>query len=234
MALVVLIAFDQWNSYKHEKPPKPFISVGDTNLKYAFASYSWHGTVKKSKELSQAVYDIPVPTPKVNPFQQLHVKFPKKPDKVRIEVWNTQTNEKVNSKKGLSIDVPNFPWSFVFVIKAEWGKENATYITRINIGQKVSYQQFLPWGKRKYTVLELLPGNSPDSTITKLPHNLAMKLDKMSSWGGTLEDLKKQQPDLPITEVPAYFVFDQKKIIFETNNLNQLIEFLKKKLKPLK
>jgi len=234
VALVVLIAFDQWNTYKHEKPPKPEISVGGTNLKYALASYSWHGKVKKDKELSRAVYDIPVPTPKVDPFQQLHVKFAKKPDKESIEVWNIDTNEKVSSKNGLFIDVPNFPWSFVFVIKADWGKENATYITRINIGQKVSYQPFLPWGSGKYSIIELLPGNFPTSTITKIPRDLTMKLDKMRSLGGTLEELKKQQPDLPITEVPAYFVFDQQKFIYQTNNLNQLIEFLKKKLELVK
>jgi hypothetical protein len=223
VALVVLIAFDQWNTYKHEKPPKPEISVGGTNLKYALASYSWHGTKGKTDNLPTAATSLKVGN--TDPTKLLSVKFSKKPEKVSISLLDAGTHRQAATTVWFWQELPNLPHEYLYVIRAKWDNGRATYLAKVKMIKRVSYQEYLSVEKGKYSVLEILPENVETSLIQSLPQNLQFKFT-YNGMGGDLEYLKKSQPDLSFSKTPVFFVFDQKSVVYSTYNINALKLFL--------
>ncbi|MDZ5472916.1 hypothetical protein SM124_14375 [Bacillus sp. 31A1R] len=219
--LVIMVLMDQQKLKREEKPPLPNVIVGSQTIPTLYESYTWENGNKY-----QAKIDTTQPKRTlVEPFEDLVVTFPeeKHPTSYKIRVLEegafqrsylpTETEEK-------TMKLPTYPGNMTFIVEAEWDKKRkASYIIPIQMEKKWSYQQWLNSIPEKYTLVMM-------GDEIYLPPHIAYHLTGIETISGDLENLQQQYPELNLTKLPAYFLFDQKSEAYRTNDSNEMIEHL--------
>lgn len=225
--LLLLLSFDKWKLYKEEKPPRPEIVADGKEASALLFDYSWNGT-DTSKELNKANLSDSLESMEalpVGPYSDLAVSFPEKPDRMTISAWDPRLEEEIYKQDGSVYNFTNRPGTVTLVIKAEWNKGRATYLTRIKTEKIVSYQELLAPDKEVQTVIGFAAsGSSSLAFANKQPG------DRFASGyiSGELDYLQKAYPELELNELPSYFVFKQEKIVYRTTDMQELKSYISK------
>ncbi|MGD6856083.1 hypothetical protein ACQCVO_13490 [Bacillus infantis] len=225
--LFLLLSFDKWKLYKEEKPPRPEIVADGKEASALLFDYSWNGT-DTSKELDKANLSDSLESMEalpVGPYSDLAVSFPEKPDRMTISAWDPRLEEEIYKQDGSVYNFTNRPGTVTLVIKAEWNKGRATYLTRIKTEKIVSYQELLAPDKEVQTVIGFsASGSSSLAFANKKPG------DRFSAGyvSGELDYLQKAYPELELNELPSYFVFKQEKIVYRTTDMQELKSYISK------
>jgi hypothetical protein len=223
--LAILLSFDKWKLYKEEKPPFPEIVSEGKEAQAVLFDYSWNGT-DTSKVLNKANLSDSLESMEalpVGPFADLAVSFPEKPDLISISAWEPRLEEEIYKQDGPVFHFTNRPGTVTLVIKAEWNKGKATYLTRVKTEKTVSYQELLDPDKEVQTIIGFAASGSSSIKFSQKKSG-----DRFASGyiSGELDYLKKVYHELELNELPAYFVFNQEKVVFRTNNMEELESYI--------
>ncbi|MCP1160877.1 MULTISPECIES: hypothetical protein [Bacillus] len=225
--LAILLSFDKWKLYKEEKPPFPEIVSEGKEAQAVLFDYSWNGT-DTSKALNKANLSDSLESMEalpVGPFSDLSVSFPEKPDLISISAWEPRLEEEIYKQVGSVFHFTNRPGTVTLVIKAEWNKGKATYLTRVKTEKIVSYQELLAPDKEVQTVIGFAVSNSSSLKFANKKPG-----DRFASGyiSGELDYLQKAYPELELNELPSYFVFKQEKIVYRTTDMQELKSYISK------
>ncbi len=225
--LAILLSFDKWKLYKEEKPPLPEIVADGKEASALLFDYSWNGT-DRFKALNKANLSDSLESMEalpVGPFSDLAVSFPEKPDRMTISAWDPRLEEEIYKQDGAAYNFTNRPGTVTLVIKAEWNKGRATYLTRVETEKIVSYQELLAPDKEVQTVIGFAASNSSSLAFANKQTG-----DRFASGyiSGELDYLQKAYPELELNELPSYFVFKQEKIVYRTTDMQELKSYISK------
>lgn len=221
ITLTILLIFDKWKLYKEEKPPSPEIRVEGREAPIVLYEFEWNGT-EQNKKLSKS--DILNSTESieplsVNPYSELEVSFSEKPNKFSISRWEPGLEKDINKQEKFTYYISNRIGTAIFIVRAEWDKGKATYITKLNTEKIVSYQEFLSPREGGYTVLGFDTRNASGLEISRAFSDIDIARGIIS---GELNYLKRAYPELNLKKLPTYFVFEQENVIYSTHNFQQL------------
>lgn len=168
----------------------------------------------------------------VKPFSKLEIAFSKDPD--HIEIASIQSN--YGLEEGIvhfesiydnHYTFNNVPGKRTILIRARFGKQEFHYTFPLIIDKTISYQHLLAEEKGKLAVLEIYDESQQQDNWSlervKNPH--IQKARSMTA--GSVEEAKAMFPDLEISSLPYYAVFNHEKVLYQVNDLNEFIKLLR-------
>ncbi|PLR86474.1 hypothetical protein [Bacillus sp. V33-4] len=231
LALGIMFAFDRYKLYQEEKPPLPIVTANGKELKPLLGPYRWNNQKEKNKDITPGDLIQGKKPVLVDPLSELKIKFDEQPENITYGWWDPYGLEIYWDGymwNNGTFTFPNRPDRYTQAIKVEWAKGEATYIIDAEVEKKVSYQEFLSDQKETLSILQVEPPG--ESMWVNLPFELASETI-MNGTAMNMDEFISQFPELPPPpSLPAYFIFDQEKLIFNTADTNALITWLSETL----
>lgn len=236
IALSVMISLDLYKSHKEEKPPLPTITVGDTKVAVTLGPYTWNAEEMNQKERGDFLKEAP--TTAVNPLESLDIRFsdeqPKELEVYMMESFDMDLNVMGGDfRNGQKVNIPNNPGPLIVSLEAKWeGKKNAKYYISIEREQVLSYQSLLSDDDQSYSLFFLYDQENSYDPFADSP--IATGSIPISKWQGmdALHSVQELYPELNITESPTYLLFDDEKVLIQTTDDKEILQFFEDRFEP--
>lgn len=235
VALALMVGLDGYKAHKEEQPPIPHVTVGTTEVNVTLGPFKWNGELMNDKEQTYIVADAKITN--VNPLEDFKIDFDgEQPTYVRVLMLDPLSVDEFpffegNSTKDQIIYLPNEPGFQAYKIMANFkdGKKG-TYYVALEKEQVVSYQSLLSEDSYSYSILYV-----SESEYTDPFANLPLGYGGVPISGMRTSDInsaQQQYPDLNITKSPSFYIFNDKEVIFQSNNSDEIIEYFVSKFEP--
>lgn len=137
--LVIISIIISMNILLNNKPPKPTVTIGNSVLKVAAASYCWQGMVSNecvdTISPSELIKNQKIQPTTVSSGAVLNIKYKKKPEKdsIYVSLWkNNQQNKSVHLVKN-EFSVPKEKGIYIYFISASWEKGSAAHVFTLEV-----------------------------------------------------------------------------------------------------
>lgn len=236
VVLTLMVGMDLYKSRTEEKPPSPVISIGNKEVPAILGPFRWNADLMNDIEKDELLKDVS-PTG-INPLHDLTVTFSgEEPTNLSVMMMDLNYYEEYHLfegdyVEGQPISLPNEPGEIELTIHAEWpGGKTGTYYLSLEREQVVSYQTLMSEEKDTYSLYHIYSPGSPDPFMNTALGTGAIPFTR---WMGSegLEFAQSEYPDLNITEVPSFFVFNDRELLFKTNSVEELTKFFEASYEP--
>ncbi|MEH7444982.1 hypothetical protein V7201_22000 [Bacillus sp. JJ1122] len=244
--IAVLLAFslDLFQSAEEEKnrgesttfakaPEVEFLIAGEP-VEYKSGIYEWieqgTGSIIDQNEPPILFHDLLPLT--VKPFSTLDISFSEEPDHAEIAVFQSnydleQGISEFNSLIKNQYTFNNYPGNRTVIIRASFGNQEFHYIFPLIIEQTISYQYQLAEEKGKLAVLEIHDDSQKQEnwSLEKVTNTYIHKAQ--SRTARSVEEAQAMFPELEITSLPYYAVFNHEKLLYQMNDPEEFVKLLR-------
>ncbi|OCA90550.1 hypothetical protein A8F94_01310 [Bacillus sp. FJAT-27225] len=160
----------------------------------------------------------------VSPWERLLISHRILPSKVTFTEYDPDEGIFGTVHEGDLYQAPAAPGVKGLIITVEWeigGK--STYFAKIDVQKVYSYQEMISPNPETFTVLAF----SEKDTVLDIPESKD-ETYIVQTVHGNRDELKRKFPELRLSELPAFFVFQTNNMIMQTVEVDQLISFVTK------
>ncbi|MDQ0154823.1 hypothetical protein [Robertmurraya andreesenii] len=238
LGISFMISLDLYKSHKEEQPPIPIIIVGDVEATVTLGMFQWNDKLMNDKEKDEILQNTR--TTSINPLEHLSIRFPgEQPTSITVSFWDEKYQMDMplfqgKHEKNKLIRIPNDPGPLTLTIQGKWeGKKQATFYVPLERTQVVSYQSLLSDDDQSFSFFYVYDEMGFYDPFAGTP--IGTPSISISKWTGTddLQSVQKNYPELNITAAPTYLLFDDEKVVIQTNDDKELLQFFEKKFQPL-
>lgn len=238
LGISIMISLDLYKSHKEEQPPIPLITVGDVETAATLGPFQWNDNLMNDKEKGEVLQNVR--TTSINPLEHLSIKFPgEQPTSITVTFWDQISQMDMSLfqgklRKDRLIRIPNDPGPLTLTINAKWeGKKSAIFYVPLVREQVVSYQSLLSDDDQSFSLFYVYSKIGFYDPFAGTP--IGTGSISISKWQGTddLQSVQKNYPELNITAAPTFLLFDDEKVVIQTNDEKELLQFFEEQFQPM-
>lgn len=245
LALILIFTFDTFQSRiqeqeeeKEKEPsftiPEAVITVHGQDILYKSGTFSWvengTGPVVDEDEPPILFHDLlPV---SAKPFSIMKITFPEKAGINNLSIYRSQGDLEMGSLPLETIFDNTYTFNNVaglstVVIQASTRDQVYHYTFPLIIEKVVSYQSQLAEEQGYLAVLELYQPETQQANwaLEEVNNNYVHKAHSMQM--DSLEEARRQFPDLKIETLPYYAIFNHERLLYEANSREDFFKLLK-------
>jgi len=216
------------------KVPEVQLLIAGETVAYKAGIYDWieqgTGSIIDQNEPPILFHDIQPLT--VKPFSTLDLSFSEEPVHAEIAVFQAnydleQGMSEFNSLINNQYTFNNIPGQRTVIIRADFGNQEFHYTFPLIIEKTISYQHQLAEEKGKLAVLEIHDDSQQQDnwSLEKVKNPYIHKAQ--SRTARSVEDAQAMFPELKITSLPYYAVFDHEKVLYQMNDPEEFVKLLR-------
>ena len=214
--------------------PEAIISIDGQNILYKSGTFSWvengTGPVVDEDEPPILFHDLlPV---SAKPFSKMKITFPEKAGINDVSVYRSRGDLEMGDLPMETIFDNTYTFNNVaglstVIIQASTGDQVYHYAFPLIIEEVVSYQSQLAEEKGYLAVLELYQPEAQQVNwaLEEVNNDYVHKAHSMQV--NSLEEARRQFPDLNIETLPFYAIFNHERLLYEANNKDDFFKLLK-------
>ncbi|WP_423406671.1 hypothetical protein AABM38_12185 [Heyndrickxia sp. MSNUG] len=216
------------------KVPEVQLLISGEPVEYKSGIFDWieqgTGIIIDQNEPPIMFHDIQSLT--VKPFSILDISFSEEPDHAEIAVFQAnydleQGISEFNSLIKNQYTFNNYPGTRTVIIRASYGNQEFHYTFPVIIEQTISYQHQLAEEKGKLAVLEIHDDSQKQDnwSLEKVTNTYIHKAQ--SRTARSVEEAQAMFPELQITSLPYYAVFNHEKVLYQMNDSEEFVKLLR-------
>ncbi|MEH7885004.1 hypothetical protein V7654_11865 [Bacillus sp. JJ1609] len=216
------------------KAPDVQLLIAGEPVEYKAGIYDWidqgTGSIIDQNEPPIMFRDIQSLT--VKPFSTLDISFSEEPARAEIAVFQAnydleQGMSEFNSLMNNQYTFNNIPGKQTVIIRASFGNQEFHYTFPLIIEKTISYQHQLAEEKGKLAVLEIHDDSQQQDnwSLEKVKNRYIHKAQ--SRTARSVEDAQAMFPELEITTLPYYAVFNHEKVLYQVNDPDEFVKLLR-------
>lgn len=241
LAIILIFTIDKFQTVmpKQEKEqtfsiPEAEISIEGQEVLYKSGTFTWvekgTGTVIDQDEPPILYHDL-LPL-SVKPFSKMKITFPKKAEIDKITVYHSRGDLEMGDLPMETIFDNTYTFNNVaglstIIIQASRGDQVYHYTFPLIIEELVTYQAQLAEEQGYLAVLELYKPEALQENwaLEQVNNQYVHKAHSMQV--SSLEEARRQFPDLEINSLPYYAIFNHERLLYQANNREDFFKLLK-------
>lgn len=242
IAFLIIISLDSFQTAPGQEEskqiksmpiPKLKLMVAGQPIEYKSGKFDWvdkgTGSIIDEDEPPLLFSNILITT--VKPFSVLEPSFSLEPDKIEISTF--QSNYDLEDEmfpftplSGSTYMFNNTAGQQTTVIRATYGEQEFHYAFPLIIEKTISYQSQLAEEKGKLAILEIFDETQRAANwpLKDVKNTHIHKAQSMSVKN--VEEAKAKFPDLEITSLPYYAIFNHEKVLYQLNDSQEFFKLL--------